>query len=119
MKLHNVFLSHFLRKRALALFIVLSMTIVLAAGVAADGSMQSAGNADTTSVEPSAPANASNDLTAKPPEGSSNFHKNETIYGVMDQDGGLIRVEVVNHLSGGAGSWIDYGVYTEIGRAHV
>lgn len=53
-----------------------------------------------------APANAAG---AENPVG-----KDETIYGLLDLDGRISRVDIVNHLYGEAGSWVDYGTYTEI-----
>ena len=40
--------------------------------------------------------------------------KDETVYGLLDLTGQTTRVDVVNHLYGEPGTWLDYGSYTEI-----
>ncbi|HEY5465478.1 MAG TPA: hypothetical protein VIL27_00440, partial [Clostridia bacterium] len=46
--------------------------------------------------------------------GDTAFAKDETIYALLAYDGSVKSVDVVNHLSGSAGSWNDYGDYTTV-----
>ncbi len=67
---------------------------------------------------PSRPASAG--TTAQPmaasaaPGVSAAFQKDETVYGLLAPDGAVRRIEVVNHLSGAPGTWIDPGVYATV-----
>lgn len=96
------------RAAALILAVLLTASLSGAAGLAA-------ASADTVALEVS----GSNALASVSSSSDQPIGKNETIYGILKNDGSVDSVEVVNHVylrtaASGTLDWQDYGSYTDL-----
>lgn len=98
--------------RILLLALAMSLSVFsIQTGTAAALSGQSAdsqNNSEESAVISA--ADGTNDRQAYEPL----FYKDETVYGILDYDGSTQSVEIVSHLYGQPGIWVDYGSYLDL-----
>lgn len=98
--------------RSFALALVLALLAMLVQGSPASALSQQPDNGENIKGAAGARSVSAENADSKGSE--QIFQKDETVYGILNYDGSEQSIEVVSHLFGQAGTWVDYGNYTSL-----
>ena len=93
--------------------IALILAVLIVAGISSTAELMPSG------VETGVLATGSNKMLAAATSSDQPIGKNETVYGILNNDGSVDSVEIVNHVylrtdTVGSLSWQDYGSYSDL-----